>query len=60
MLCLAQELLDTIALLKNALERTKKGLESGVSNSKYMALAGKVKQLKAQVEYYPVYASLPQ
>ncbi|GAB4823528.1 hypothetical protein N2152v2_010574 [Parachlorella kessleri] len=44
-----QELLDTIALLKNALERTKKGLESGASNSKYMALAGKVKQLKAQV-----------
>lgn len=31
-----QELLDTIELLKNALERTKKGLESGVSNSKYM------------------------
>ncbi len=48
-MCPIQELLDTIALLKNALERTKKGLESGVSKSKYMALAGKVKQLKAQV-----------
>lgn len=33
-----QELLDTVALLKSALERTKKGLESGVSNSKYMAV----------------------
>lgn len=31
-----QELLDTIALLKSALERTKKGLESGVSSAKYM------------------------
>lgn len=33
-----QELLDTVALLKSALERTKKGLESGVPNSKYMVV----------------------
>ncbi len=46
----AQELLDTIVLLKSALERTKKGLESGVSNSKYMEAVDKAKQLKAQVE----------
>ncbi len=38
-----------MALLKSALERTKKGLESGVSNSKYMAAVDKAKHLKAQV-----------
>lgn len=44
-----QELLDTIELLKNALERTKKGLESGVSNSKYMQAVDKIKQLKSRI-----------
>ncbi|PRW57851.1 centriole proteome [Chlorella sorokiniana] len=43
-----QELVDTIALLKNALERTKKGLESGVSSSKYRAAVDRAKQLKAK------------
>lgn len=43
-----QELLDTVALLKAALERTKKGLESGVSSSKYMAAVDKAKQLKSR------------
>lgn len=45
-----QELLDTIALLKAALERTKKGLESGVSSSKYMAAVDKAKQLRARCQ----------
>ncbi|KAL4457351.1 hypothetical protein ABPG75_012216 [Micractinium tetrahymenae] len=45
-----QELLDTISLLKAALERTKKGLESGVSSSKYMAAVDRAKQLKARCQ----------
>lgn len=45
-----QELVDTVALLKAALERTKKGLESGVSSSKYMAAVDKAKQLRARCQ----------
>lgn len=39
-----KELLDTIALLRGALEKTKKGLEMGVSSSKYMHAVEKAKQ----------------
>lgn len=45
-----QKLLDTVGLLKSALERTKKGLASGVSSSKYMAAVERARQLRAQVE----------
>ena len=43
-----QELLATIELLKGALERTKKGLESGVPSSRYMAAVERCRQLKAR------------
>lgn len=45
-----QELLAIVELLKAALERTKKGLESGVSSSKYMAVVEKAKALKQRCQ----------
>ena len=39
-----QELLDTVALLKAALERTRRGLESGVSASKFMQVGAGPRQ----------------
>jgi hypothetical protein len=44
-----RELQDTVALLRAALERTKKGLESGVSSSRYMQAVARCRQLRAQV-----------
>jgi hypothetical protein len=44
-----RELLDTVELLKSALERAKRGLEGGVSNSKYMAAVEKTRRLAARV-----------
>lgn len=44
-----QELLETVALLKGALERTRKGLESGVSSSKYMQVRAEGNELPPAV-----------
>ena len=41
-----QDLLDTVAMLRSALERAQKGLESGVSSAKYMAAVERGKQLR--------------
>jgi hypothetical protein len=44
-----KELLDTISLLKSALERTRKGLENGVSSAKYMQAIEKAKHAAERV-----------
>lgn len=46
-----QELLDTISLLRGALEKTRRGLEGGVSSSKYMHSVSKAKHATAQVHH---------
>jgi hypothetical protein len=48
--CRETQLLDTISLLKDALEKTRNGLQSGVSNSKYMQALDKARAATAQVK----------
>jgi len=45
-----KELLDTISLLKSALEKTRKGLENGVSSAKYMQAVEKAKLAAERVK----------
>ena len=45
-----QELVDTIALLRAALDKSRKGLESGVSSAKYMQAVEKAKHAAARVK----------
>lgn len=45
-----QELVDTVALLRAALEKTRKGLENGVSSAKYMQAVEKAKQAASRVK----------
>ena len=49
-----KELLDTISLLRAALEKTRKGLENGVSSAKYMQAVEKVRQLTLRVRHLEV------
>lgn len=44
------DMVNTISVLKSALERASKGLEHGVSSTKYMAAVSKIKQLKGELE----------
>ncbi|KAL4522687.1 hypothetical protein Ndes2437A_g07447 [Nannochloris sp. 'desiccata'] len=45
-----QQLLDTISLLKSALEKTRKGLENGVSSAKYMQAVERAKLAAERVK----------